>query len=69
MRSMSQCKPSGFLRFFKRFQFGESAQGMTEYVLLVVLVMIPMIEVTKALYEMVFREYRIISLFVNLAYP
>ncbi len=51
------------------FGADESAQGMTEYILLVTLIMIPFIEVVKPLYEMVFREYRIITLFVNLAYP
>lgn len=47
----------------------EAAQGMTEYILAVILVIIPMVSVIKLLYEMVFREYRILSLFVSLAFP
>jgi hypothetical protein len=53
----------------RRISADQSAQGMTEYILAVVLVMLPFIETVRVLWKMVYDEYAVISLFVNLPFP
>lgn len=57
------------MKGIKKLFTEDLAQGMTEYILVVFLAMLPFVEIVRILYKMVYDEFKIISLFVNLPFP
>lgn len=52
-----------------RGSLGQSGQAMTEYVILLVVVMLPLVKVVDILWQVVATNHRLIAIFVNLPFP